>query len=162
MKKLILVFFLFGIANSSFADFKIDLTHKEMLKELGKFTINDLGVGERGIIGGVYNDCLDDGNWMVWAYTKLKEERSKYSNDYTVERIPKERLKINILPSPKEPKNKTEKIEDILNQIPHIKCKIFRNVFIDIENKFFVVEEINGAKSVKELLKNWEISKLAE
>ena len=146
---------LFGSSTVFGDSFKINVSQNDVNWKHGVLTLRDLGVGEyayllvpifcRELNGEM--KLLKDGK----PYTHLTEDKTNYK----ITRLPNNQLAIEILPSsPRVSKLVKENfIEQIVDFESTLSCNGYNLIFGTSPEDWFIVNNVDGATSVKELMK---------
>ena len=140
---------------SVFADsFKINVSQSDVNWKHGILTLRDLGVGEyayllvpiicRELNGEI--KMLKDGR----PYTDITEDQTNYK----ITRLPKDQLSIEILPSSHIVSKRVREnfVEQIVDSESTLSCNGYNLVFGTSPEDWLIVNNVDGAASVKELM----------
>ena len=159
MKNLFLVLCLIFLSNISIAhaEFKFDVSTKDIEKLLKIISINDLTVGESAyILLNMFSVCIkSDGNLGISRGTHIVSERNDYSAHALVTVQPGGTLSVELIPSKKPPEDSDKKavLKKFLSFINQAPSCDFIKTFSPLSNKaVYSLSTIEGIESVKGLL----------
>ena len=141
-------------SSASAADFKIDLDLKEINTVFEVFTLGDLGVGDSGYVHRS-TFCVENGTLKIPKDLQLENDRSEYGSFFKVKRLPSDSISVELVP----PKSDSKKegvisfIKTLGNKQAALKCELLYSLFGYSKSDLFVVSTVEGAESLKGLLR---------
>jgi len=124
------------------AAFIADIDKVEIIKRMGTLTVNDLAVGESGYINAWAGLCKNEnGAINLNKYTELETDRSSYGSYLKVKRQPQGMVAIESTGTKRKDK------KAIMTRVAASASE--RK---ECDGEFFIVDSIDGASSVSELL----------
>lgn len=155
MKKLSTILLAGLITSTSLiADFKVNVSDKDMDKALNILRVSDLGIGEEAFISGNYF-CIDKNNLKIAKHIKIDKER-KFSR-YKVKRLPSNKVSIKFVAT--EYSTVKERIESFAKNIKGLKRAYCKNMHLFGINSFFIVDTIENEKTLTDLWNNVYLKK---
>jgi hypothetical protein len=157
MKNLFLVLCLIFLSNISVvhAEFKFDVSNKDIEKSLKIISISDLTVGDSAYIS-LNSICIkSDGNLAISRGTHIETERNDYSTYALIKVEPGGTLSVELISSKKSPEdsNKKAALKKFLSLISQAPSCDFIKTFFPLYNKaVYSLSTIEGMESFKGLL----------
>ncbi|MCV3737923.1 hypothetical protein OCK02_17105 [Rhizobium sp. TRM96647] len=133
--------------NPAMAEFLADLDTFEVIKANGSFTVNDLAVGEVGVLQSA-TLCNDGGRIFLDTTTTLESKTSEYGVNMRVRRLPESKIELIFQPGAKASISPDKAAAELLVRATRMKC----SEMIAPEGRRIVVDTINGATSTSELM----------
>ncbi|UDF28484.1 UNVERIFIED_ORG: hypothetical protein LHK14_13295 [Roseateles sp. XES5] len=130
------------------AEFIADMSLLDILKAAGRFTVNDLGVGEGGLLA--YTALCTEGDHLYLdTASTLGEKPLEYMDNIRVRRLPQNKVELLIEPGASSKTTIDSASVDLLVRASRLPC----SEQLAPEGRRISVHSINGATSASELLK---------
>jgi hypothetical protein len=149
---------LFIFPNSVFADsFKVDVSQGDVNWKHGIFTLSDLGLGEYAYLI-VPTFCRElSGEIKLLKDSEPYRDVIRNRTNYKVTRLPKNQFSIEIIPGSPFSSNREREnfIEKVVDRESTLSCNGYNLLFGASPEDWFTINSVDGATSVKELMKKY-------
>ena len=150
------IFFLFS--SSVFADpFKVNISQGDVNWKHGIFTLRDLGLGEYAYLV-VPTFCRElSGEIKLLKDSEPYRDVIRNRTNYKVTRLPKNQFSIEIIPGSPFSSNREREnfIEKVVDRESTLSCNGYNLLFGASPEDWFTINSVDGATSVKELMKKY-------
>jgi len=149
---------LFLFQGSLFADsFRVDVSQGDVNWKHGIFTLSDLGLGEYAYLI-VPTFCRElSGEIKLLKDSEPYRDVIRNRTNYKVTRLPKNQFSIEIIPGSPFSSNREREnfIEKVVDRESTLSCNGYNLLFGASPEDWFTINSVDGATSVKELMKKY-------